>query len=285
MDNEIVTQEETAVIPMTANSNSLEEMERSMEQTDRLIAVMDSIRKKCVRLTNKNDWINQAGVPYLEASGCDKIAKCFGVQISEISCERESYTDEHGEFYQFTTSGTGKWLNNISHEIGVTNTRDKFFARKKIDGESTLLPLSEIDLPSVKKKSHTNFMNRMIKKLLGLSYTWEEIEEMSAGKVTEQLCSKFSYDKGKKGGKTTPPADTKKVSLCRKMMLELCGGDSGAAKKMLMSMTEFTAPDGKEVKGKSRVEDVTPKQFNSFVYPKIKTQYDAFMKQNEVPNE
>ena len=260
-------------------------MERSLQQTDRFIEVMDSIRKKCVRLTNRNDWVDQNGVPYLEASGCDKIAKCFGVQIYDITCEKEHFSDDTGDFFQFTTSGSGKWLNNVTHEIGVTNTKDKFFAKKKVDGNMTLLPLSEIDLPSVKKKSHTNFMNRIIKKLLGLSYTWEEIEEMSGGKINRKMCQHFAYDKGKKGGTAETAKDTAARSKVREMILELCGGDGALAKKMLIDMTEFTADDGKKVKGRSRVEDLTLKQLNGIVYPQISAQYKIFKEKMGAQNE
>lgn len=277
-------QQENAIM-LTDSTNSLQDMERSIEQTDRFIQIMDKIRMKCVRLTNINDWIDQNDVPYLEASGCDKIAKCFGIQVYEITCEKDHFTDDKGEYYQFTTSGSGSWLNNVTHEIGVASTRDKFFAVRKVDGESVILPLSEIDIGHVKKKSHTNFMNRLVKKLLGLHYTWSEIEEMSGGKVTKLACTRFKYDKGKSGGKKTDPKTTERRSECRKMILELCGGDAAAAKKMLASMTAWTpktgANAGKQLPGKTRVEDCSDSQIDKVIYPNVKKQYNELMKQRE----
>jgi hypothetical protein len=135
----------------------------------------------------------------------------------------------------------GRWNNHEESEIGTCSTRDDFFGKKG----GQYKPLSEVDLTDIKKKAMTNMANRLIKKLIGLSFSWEEIAELSGNKIKPETVSKVDFQGGARGGNTDSP-DTKKLrGECRTMLLKLNEGENSGCVSMLIKMTEFTGKDGK----------------------------------------
>ena len=55
------------------------------EQAEKRINAMNKIKQVSLKLTNKHDWTDQGGKPYLQVSGAEKIARMFGIswRISE----------------------------------------------------------------------------------------------------------------------------------------------------------------------------------------------------------
>ena len=249
---EVKETQESALAP-AANIQSLE---KTVQQAEKYIEVLQRIRGASLKLTNTRDWTNEGGNPYLQKSGCDKIASAFGVRITETTFEKENITDDKGEYVIYTCTSTGAWNNNIATESGTGSTRDAFFGRK--GGKD--LPLSEIDLTDIKKKALTNCMNRLIKRLLGLSFTWEEIGELTANKITPANVQKIEYGQGNKGGNVDSPETKKLRQEVGKMLMDLNDGEAGAASKMLEVMTTFKGRDGNMVKGKLKLEHLSEKQ-------------------------
>lgn len=267
---------------MPENEAQVMDLEKGIERAEKYMTLLDKMRKLSIKITNSSDWIDQSGTPYLQDTGCSKISKGFGVSIYDVNITKERETDENGDYIIYTTDGHGAWHNNTEHAIGTCSTRDDFFSKRKrkkpLEGESSTyhLPLSEVDLPNVKKKSHTNFHNRLVKKLLGLSFTWEEIEKYSDGKILKSMCTKFTYDTGKTGGQTPSPEAGKQKSEIREWILEMCGGDVDSAKAMLQHETSFKNKEGETIQGKPTVEKLTVKQL-PFTHVKIKKLYNAYL--------
>jgi hypothetical protein len=256
----------SAIIP---SANAVRSIEETVQQAERYVNAMVKIRGLAIKATNYLDWSNQGGNPYLEKSGCDKIASTFGIQFESPTFEKETMTDDRGEYVQYTCSGDGRWNNIQCSEIGTCSSRDDFFGTHKVDGEKALKPLSEVDLTDVKKKAFTNWSNRLIKKLLGLSFTWEEIKTLSDGKITQENVSKVDFAKGSKGGNADSPETKKKREECRQWILKLNDGEVESAKKMLVSMTEFKGRDGNMVAGKDNVVKLSEKQVD-ILHEKLK---------------
>ena len=281
-DNLPVAQDIGTQIAQTA---SVESLEKQLEKADRYMKALDRIRKLAIQMTNTNDWVDENGVPYLQASGCSKIAGGFGVQVWSVEIIRENHEDDRGEYTLYTTSGYGKWNNNESHEIGTATSRDKFFAQRTAynketrENEKILLPMSEINQADIKKKSHTNFMNRLIKKLLGLSFTWEEIDQATDGRISKDKCTGVTYDKGSRGGNTDSTDVKERKSKLRQRIFDMCGGDEASAKEWLKSVTSFTAEDGTEVRGKASVQYLTEKQV-----PRVERELEKKLKELEGVN-
>jgi hypothetical protein len=255
-------------------STTAKDIESAVQNAEKFVDLQDKIRRMAVRVTNIHDWIDEAGNPYLQEQGAQKIAMCFGVSISNVRSEVEKTQDDKGDMITYYYHGEATWQGRISPQLGTCSSRDKFFGIR--DGKP--LPLSEVKLVDVRKKAYTNMLNRAIKSCLGLSYTWEEIAEASGGKISrDKLASSgraVSYGKGTRGGNTAPQETQEqkdKRATLWDMLVELYGTKKAAA-DALQKATTWTDKEGKEVKGKREIDKVSAKQIE-FLYPKVEKSY------------
>ncbi|MFA7520988.1 hypothetical protein [Shewanella sp.] len=272
---DVVTEE---TMPTIVPQGEIVSLEKSIENAEKYVSLMGKLRLMAIRLLNKNDVSNQGGKPYIEKSGCDKIAAAFGVQLYDVEISRENITDDKGEYYLYTCSGKGQWNNHRESEIGTCTSRDDFFGTFNYSGEKKFKPISEVDVCDVKKKAFTNFANRIIKKLIGLSFTWEELSDLSGGTITHDGVQSVSFGKGSKGGNTDSPETKKLRDECRAMLLKLNDGEAEAAKQMLVAETAFKGKDGNEIAGKDHISKLSEKQVG-FLHKKLKKKVDEFEKE------
>lgn len=254
---------------------ALGDLEKSIAQAEKYMSALARIRRLSIGMTSVADWTNQGGNPYLLKSGCDKIAGGFGIQVYDTRGEKEVITDDKGEYIMYTFAGNARWQNNVSQQIGICSTRDDFFALR--NGE--YLPLSEVDITDVKKKAFTNFLNRIIKALLGLSFTWQEIDEYSSGRITKETVTGVAYHGGSKGG-AAPVATADDVKIRKElteMLMEIANGDKDAAREHLIQLTAFEGRDGKQVAGIGDSRRLSGKRL-SIAYDKAKKEYEEFKK-------
>jgi len=254
---------ETGVVPHQIAAVDIEDLESIVGRMEKYVNFFDRARKLCIRMTNKNDWSDQGGKPYMEATGASKIAGCLGVQVVDTTASHRAVTDDRGSYTIYETRGRGIWNNNAAIEVGIATTRDDFFAKRKQDGKIITLPESEVDTPSVIKKSHTNMMNRLIKRLAGLSFTWEEIEQFSEGRITrESVASRVGFQKGNRGGRTDQPSaqDIDRQNKLREAILRIVGGNQHKAKEWLIRATTFKGRDGQMVAGIQQISQLRGKR-------------------------
>lgn len=167
------------------------------EQAEKRIEAMAKIKRVALKLTNRHDWTDQGGKPYLQVSGAEKVARLFGIswQISEPVFEQED-----GGHFSYTYKGYFSIAGATIEAIGTRSSKDGFF--KKYDwknGEKTELPPSAIDKGDVKKAAFTNLLGNGITRLLGLrNLTYEDLQEFAG--ITKDQLGKVDY---KSSGKKT----------------------------------------------------------------------------------
>ena len=154
------------------------------EQAEKRIDAMVKIKRVSLKSTNRHDWVDQGGKPYLQVSGAEKIARMFGIswKISEPVCE-----NQEGGHYIFTYKGFFSLAGASIEVIGTRSSKDGFFkkydwSQKDTDGNSikTELPASEVDRGDVKKAAYTNCIGSGITRILGLrNMTYEDLEEFA----------------------------------------------------------------------------------------------------------
>ena len=239
-------------------------LEASIEQGEKYLKAFDRIRKIAIMLTNTTDWIDQNGKPYLESAGCAKIASAFGVRTEDVHYEKQDHQDAKGVYVRFRCTGTGVWQSVRAEEVGSASTRDEFFAnRKDKAGNHIVLPMEEVDLGDVEKKAFTNFMNRLIKRLIGLSFSWEDIVQYSGGAITKEKCAGVRYSKGTKGGSTAPSASTSATGDRAKVwnqLMDINDGEPDRAAAHLERLTTWKNKDGQQVPGKRDIAKVSDAQ-------------------------
>lgn len=171
------------------------------ESAEKRIDAMTKIKKVSLKLTNKHDWTDQGGKPYLQVSGAEKIARMFGIgwRISEPKEEMQE-----GGHFSFTYKGVFTLAGKEIDCIGTRSSKDGFFkkydwSKKDANGDAikTELPPSEIDRGDVKKAAYTNCIGNGITRILGLrNMTYEDLEEFAG--LTKNDIGKVDY---KKNGK------------------------------------------------------------------------------------
>lgn len=255
-------------IKMMQTVDSTEDVGLAIQRIEKHVELHKKMTKLALKVTNVNDWVDQNGTPYLQASGSRKIRMCFGCTVSNVMYERTDFpTDELGAYYVIEVVGDITWNGDTIPETGTCSSRDAFFAKRK----GALLPMSEVDVTNIRKKALTNFYNRAIKGILGLSFTWNEISEFTNGEITQEKCRAVKYgnkpsynngggSNGKKPGAS--PEQEKKRNEIKQMMGDMYGKEE--APNMLEKNTTFEARDqpGKIIKGKRSVKDLSPAQID-----------------------
>jgi hypothetical protein len=166
------------------------------DQAEKRIDAITKIKRISLKSTNRHDWVDQGGKPYLQVSGAEKIARMFGIswRISDPVCE----TAEGGH-YAYTYKGYFSLAGATIEAIGTRSSKDGFFKKYGYEnGTKTELPASEIDRGDVKKSAYTNCIGNGITRLLGIrNLTYEDLQEFAG--LTPDMMGRVDY---KKKGKT-----------------------------------------------------------------------------------
>ena len=244
------------------------------ENFSKHIAVQDMIRKTALRLTNKLDWLEIDGQPYLEISGTTKIASCFGVQWQRKAVEKTNMVDEHGPYIFVEVTVNISFNGRDIEMIGTASTRDDFFGKKN----GAYKPLGEIDLGDILKKAETNALQRGVKRLSGLeSFTWEELEQATEGKITQGSVQSVKHGAGTSGGanRTATPESVNARNDYWNKVLEMAMGDIATAQAWIVKQTEFKGQNGNMIAGMNDIQKLSDARFK-FLSEKIDKSYAKF---------
>jgi len=202
-----------------------------------------------LRATNKNDWANMNGKPYLLESGVMKVARVWGLSFRNMTVKRVNETVDGTQIIRFIAQVTATSEGREIQGDGIASSDDDFFSlRKDSSGEPYNLPLGEVDLNSVRKKALTNAQSRAIKKLLGLGgLTWEDVNAATTGRGGAMAPSvDYGASKAKKQDRTGTANGTAKVRL-RNMLADLAAWDRADPNELLKGYSSFSGKDGKTV--------------------------------------
>ena len=301
MSNELTPIEERTEIVQGGNTNLSASVDpRAVMQ---YAETMGKIRVACLKTTNKRDWVDLGGEPYLTATGADKVANLFGVCLKHetpVKEFKESITAEGTSFpyYTYTTKVIGEFLNPMTKQLvirddeGSCSSKDPLYAVRSKWGkdengkpvkETWFLPMSEVDEANIRKKSITNADNRVLKKMLGLAgLSWDDLKEFG---INKEGVAGVSYDKGSKGGQSnTNSAETVDIkNKIQKIVWAYTDGDETEKPKNygdnLKTLTTWTNSEGKVFEGVTSLNSVSDKAAN-VVYGKAKAAYKAKMGEN-----
>lgn len=171
----------TPIKTMSLVPHAAMDLQAQIDNAGKFMELQSKIRMMAVKLTNCNDWEDQKGIPYLKWQGAAKIRSAFGVSYTSPDIRREDCRDDKGAYVVFHAEAMVTWQGATIPCVGTGSTRDPFFGKK--NGHD--IPLSEIDLTDIKKKACTNMLNRGLRDLLGLTFTWEEIDKIVGGGIKE----------------------------------------------------------------------------------------------------
>lgn len=174
--------------------------EADIKKAEAMVEGINKIKAISIKVTNYSDWSLQSGRPYLENSGCMKIAQLWGVNFKDREFKPaggERIEDGKGVYIFFTCVGRAEFRGRTVEDIGTCSTRDDFFGTRKVEGDKQYKPLEDVDLENIKKKAVTNLQGRLLKKILGLNYT---IEDLKAANIEIGKAASINYAGGGAGG-------------------------------------------------------------------------------------
>ena len=266
-ERQVVTTNVDAPMALPAREFDGSTLDRAKQNVD----ISNKLKLLAIQCTNENDWINIGDKPYLTETGCQKFAGIYGVSFKDVQIDAKAvFNDEKGPVREYTANVTAVFQNRQDTEYGAASSADKFFER---NGQR--LPLSEICTANIMKKAVTNAKARAVKKILGLSFTWEEVNlSMKAGGKSTNNMASVSYGgkSGESNKSTGKGVMTKQKQEIGDMILDLAGGDKEAARNLLYDLTKFTKKDGTEF-GVRSVADLSDK-WAAKIYPKVKKRFD-----------
>ncbi len=231
--NGLILKEKTDIITITTVEDLISVANKRMETVPKLIGLS-------LKVTNYRDWALQDGKPYLCHSGAEKVARLFGVKISDVASKKEMTEDSEGRFYIYVLTGKFSLPGDMDsiEAIGTCSQRDGFFSKAQGKRKDT----SEIDETNILKAAYSNLVVNGITHLLGLrNITVEQLKE--AGIDMSKVLS-IEYGKGtQKVSKTLDENSLKLRQRIADMALQMAGGDESKVGDILKENSLFTVDD------------------------------------------
>jgi hypothetical protein len=178
------------------------------EQAEKRLEALNKIKKMALKVTNRNDWVDENGKPYLQASGAEKVGRVFGISWRIYEPVLENLDGGH---FCYTYKGEFSLGGATIEAIGTRSSKDGFFKKYTYEGtgdnkKRIELPPSEIDRGDVKKSAFTNLLGNGITRILGIrNLTYEDLKEF-AGISKDQMVS-VEYKTNKTTSTTKPKTE------------------------------------------------------------------------------
>lgn len=250
--------------PINGEVIQVSDYEDLISLAQRRVDIATKLINYSLKVTTPRDWVNQEGSPYLVHSGAEKVARLFGIKLSNIKTEKMATEDSKGKYYIYKTTGQASLPGKFDsiEALGTCSQRDKFFAFARGEWKDTI----EVDETNIMKASYSNFVVNSITHLLGLrNITWDMLK--AAGLNVEQI-QKVEYKGGSKKVEATENEKETQKKLWD-LLLKLAVGNEKMAKEMLVNHSAFTSKEGNKVEGKDDVRYLTGKWLN-YVYAQVK---------------
>lgn len=245
---------------------TIEQTEDLITIAQRRVDIVEKMMNTALKITTHRDWVNQSGRPYLVHSGAEKVARLFGITLSDIKTGKVWTEDSKGKYYIYKTTGKASLPGKFDsiEALGTCSQRDKFFGFANGQWRDTI----EIDETNVMKASYSNFVVNSITHLLGLrNITWDILEE---AKIDVSKIQKVEYGKGKeKISKATSEKDKETQKKLWDLLIQLKAGNEEEARELLKQESGFKSNEGDQIEGKTDVKYLTGKWLN-FTCGKIK---------------
>lgn len=280
-------------IETTTNNNSLvdfNDLNKLFPDPNKVALRADLTKKMLASLctiVSPVNIVDFGGRPYFDHIACVRIAKAVGlvIKINENTNGRIDYEkvieDEKTNHYTIYLTGRIYYAGRQEdYEIqeGSSNSFDDWYKqwqtieeKEDENGKKKKIVVSANALPEskVREKARANLIQRLVKKFMGLDFSWEELEEVG---IDRKKCRGFSYN-------TAANTDTAEILEKKKeiwnKLLELCNGNVELAQQNLKKHTSFG-----DFEGYSDINKVKEKPLE-ILAKKVETAYKKRLKELE----
>lgn len=277
-DIELENKQEAIIVYQDDPEQQLAMMEKRAKVAAELTRKQNAV---LVAATDPNDWVKFGDQMRLSSVGAEKLARNFGIKLSNWNRDREEFRDKHGPGYTYIYTCDAELAGRKLHAQGICSTRDKFLCK----AQGKWKPLEEISQHNIMQAAYHRCQGNAIKALLGirsLHYdSWKELFEASGTKAEANKEAEFKSAKRPAGkpakssgsNKATVELGTKLMRLAKegktvevaddgtKAVVTLeAGSDKERAQFGLKSLTSFINDEGSFVEGRNSLSDLSDKQ-------------------------
>ena len=275
----------TGIIPVSEYFNLMPDPSKVAERADLTKGMLTGLTR-VVSPCNITDF---GGKPYFDHLACERIAKIVGlvIKFNETEDGRIDYEKvvEDAATNKYTIYLMGRIYyagreQDYELQEGSSCSFDDWYSQyqntewtEDENGKKHKKVLNANALPEskVREKARANLIQRLVKKFLGLDFTWEELQ---AAGIDRTKCKGFTFS-GNKGADNTQTLDKKKAVWDK--LVEICNGNIELAKKSLQKLTSFEKKDGTMFDGYTDINKVSEKMLPNLI-KKVDEKYAEFEK-------
>ena len=277
-----LTQVEVAQPNSLAAFNDLSKLLPDPEKVAQRADLTKVMLASLCKVVSPGNIVDFGGRPFFDHIACERIARIVGlnIKINEKNDGRIDYEkifeDEKTNHYTIYLTGKIYYSGRPEdYEIqeGSSNSFDDWYKQYQIieesedeDGKKKKTVISANALPEskVREKARANLIQRLVKKFLGLDFTWEELEAVG---IDKNKCRGFSFN----SANTTDSVEIaeKKKAIWNKI-IEICNGNVELAKKTLQKHTAYG-----DFQGHTDINRVKEKQL-AVLEKKVETAYKKY---------
>jgi hypothetical protein len=261
------------------------------KQAEARIDAVIKIKQIALKVTNANDWCDQDGKPYLEASGSEKVANVFNISWRFLRPE-PAYEEEPDGHYTYTYSGEFCLAGRTIEVEGSRSSKDGFFKQNVWNnGTKTEKDVRDRDNKrDVKMAALTNLLGNGITRILGIrNLTYADLEKFAGIKKEEVKGVKYNKagDKADKTDMKAPQEKNKSAEAPKDLraevnrMAEEMIQDEQVRADYIIEKTTYDYMSNGEKKHFTGTTDLTKisDKAMAVLYGKIKKDYEGWLEQ------
>ncbi len=251
-----------------------------LERAEKLNQQITKLKKFAISHTQPEDWVVFGNTIYLQSTGCERIANILGVSWPRtdqfgneiLTIEKINLKDGH---YTYVVQGEFHWYGRRVTITGKAASNRPFFSSR--GGE--LVPADEVDEGNVRQAAWSNFIVNGVMRILGLRGLTKK--ELAENGINLDQVGKVQFKQNKPKEDLTDH-DHEQLQYIDQWLTILASIENGDKGDILQEMTSFKTKEGKEIKGKRDVKDLTKRQI-PYVYTNVKKIFAT--KANEIGTE
>jgi hypothetical protein len=241
--------------------------ESALELVQERLQYMLKVKEFALQHTTEHDWVIMSGrqgkqVPYLQSSGAEKIARLFGVKVTNVRSEKYMKDpvdpgQPRSYVWEYTATFSLRGQDDCMEVPGSRSSDDGFFSNQ-----------ARVDERDVKMAAYSNMLVNGITRLLGLrGFTMETLQEAgldpsrmqgvqfrgesSPAPPPERSAPSRKPSATRARAKSPEPeeAGESTVQKLDSLIVQIVGVDPDARADFLEHITMFRGKDGKMVSG------------------------------------
>lgn len=201
--------ENTGII--THSKTDVEDILFLAENIEKVVQAQNKIRMVLLKLAQQGDWVvfgkGDKSKAELGFAGAMRVGATIGVNFTNWAAEKETGTDDKGEWYRWNYECDAMYRNRTIRVFGRASSRDKFFGKEYGEYKQ----LHDIDEGNIKMAARRGAMKEGVKVLFGLHHM--NPAELEKYGIQLEYANKYEFKNKEEQAETAQETQTIVVSV------------------------------------------------------------------------